>query len=127
MLKKYFQESDVSGTLALLSTCAPHYLDGALRPGAGGRGQVLSLLLFIISVIVIIIIYYCCYNDQVPPGCRQHNAVYTILHYLTDTDFPSTKVTIIIIIIIITIIIIIIIITIIIIFIMCPHGCRTTK
>ena len=67
----------MTGTLALLSTCAPHYLDGALAPGCRGGG---------------------CgvggrdHNDQVPPGCRQHNAVYTILHYLTDTDFPSTKV-----------------------------------
>ena len=42
----------MSGTLALLSTCAPHYLDGALRPGAGGRGrgQVLSLLLLLLEV-----------------------------------------------------------------------------
>ena len=69
-----FQESDVVGSLALLSRCAPHYLDGALAPGCRGGGCGAGG------------------PDLVPPGCRQHNAVYTILHYLTDTDFPSTKV-----------------------------------
>ena len=63
----------MSGALSLLSSCAPHYLDGALSPDCrGGK---------------------CGPGGAVPPGCRQHNAVYTILHYLTDIDFPSTKVT----------------------------------
>ena len=33
-----------------------------------------------------------CGGGGVPPLCRQHDAVYTILHYLTDIHFPSTKV-----------------------------------
>ena len=71
--KSFFQEEDVSGTLALLQTCAPYYLDGSLTDHCSGSASRCS---------------------QVPPLCSLHNAVFTIFHFLTDTNFAVLKVSI---------------------------------
>ena len=65
-----FQKSDVSSTLDLLKRCSPFYHSGELTAD--------------------------CLNNprpciRVPRECIIHNAVYTILHYLTDHDFMSPE------------------------------------
>ena len=65
-----FQKSDVSSTLDLLKRCSPFYHSGELTAD--------------------------CLNNprpciRVPRECILHNAVFTILHYLTDHDFMSTE------------------------------------
>ena len=64
----FFQKSDVASTLELLKRCSQFYHSGELTAG--------------------------CLSDprpcaRVPRECVTHNAVYTILHYLTDHDFMS--------------------------------------
>jgi hypothetical protein len=61
-----FQESDVKSTLALLEKCAPFYHSGELT------GDCLT---------------YPRPCVRVPPECITHNAIYTILHFLTDDQF----------------------------------------
>eukprot|EP00090_Calanus_glacialis_P004843 TRINITY_DN13625_c0_g1_i1.p1 TRINITY_DN13625_c0_g1~~TRINITY_DN13625_c0_g1_i1.p1 ORF type:complete len:1432 (+),score=169.81 TRINITY_DN13625_c0_g1_i1:127-4296(+) len=64
------QESDVEGSLTLLRSCAKYYRDGSLTSDCGShRSRCRSL----------------------PPECTQHNAVYTILHFLTDDKFFGDK------------------------------------
>ena len=63
-----FQKSDVSSTLELLKRCSTYYHSGELTQD--------------------------CLNNprpciRVPRECIKHNAVFTILHYLTDHDFMS--------------------------------------
>ena len=65
-----FQKSDVVSTLGLLKRCSPYYHNGELTAD--------------------------CLNNprpcvRVPRECIKHNAVYTILHYLTDHDFMSPE------------------------------------
>lgn len=62
----FFQESDVKSTLTLLKRCAPFYQSGELT------GECLT---------------YPRPCIRVPPECITHNAVYTILHFLTDDKF----------------------------------------
>ena len=66
----FLQKSDVTKTLQLLKRCSPFYHSGELTAE--------------------------CLNNprpcvRVPPECITHNAVYTILHYLTDHDFMSPR------------------------------------
>lgn len=65
-----FQESDVKSTLLLLEKCAPFYHSGELT------GECLA-------------------NPRpcvrVPPECVTHNAVFTILHFLTDDRFLAAE------------------------------------
>ena len=58
-------DADVQTALAVVKDCSQHYFGGLLaRPCAGNPD---------------------CAN--VPPKCYKHDAVYKILHYLTDVDF----------------------------------------
>ena len=64
------QKSDVTSTLELLKRCSRFYHSGELTAD--------------------------CLNNprpcvRVPRECITHNAVYTILHYLTDHDFMSPR------------------------------------
>ncbi len=68
LAKIRFQKSDVASTLELLRRCSPYYHSGELTAD--------------------------CLNNprpcvRVPRDCITYNAVYTILHYLTDHDFMS--------------------------------------
>ena len=65
------QEEDVTGTLSLLSVCAKYYQEGRLTGECGAGGSRCR---------------------GVPPLCAQHNAVFTILHYLTDLNFSKLQV-----------------------------------
>ena len=58
----------MSGTLELVQECAPHYRAGLLTGDCAGERSRCS---------------------RVPQHCSRHNAVYTILHYLTDTQFSQ--------------------------------------
>jgi hypothetical protein len=70
MIITWLQESDVKSTLVLLERCAPFYQSGELT------GECLT---------------YPRPCVRVPPECITHNAVFTILHFLTDDKFMAPE------------------------------------
>lgn len=66
-----FQEEDVTQSLVLLQVCSQYYHNLQLTHDCNENN-------------------FC----QIPSECGQHNAVYNILHYLTDIEFLALNVSI---------------------------------